>query len=146
MKFLQTVRSGALRLRNIKLARHALVLLSMSLAFVSPLAMVQTATAQAACWSNSICFWQDINYSGTQVGFSVPPANTCIPMVNGAFSFDNRASSLVSNLNYGSIVYFYDTNNCTGGGAGWITTSAQGGFVPWVGSALNDRISSFKIF
>ncbi|HSX16449.1 MAG TPA: hypothetical protein VLF40_06685 [Candidatus Saccharimonadales bacterium] len=67
-------------------------------------------------------------------------------MNNSTFTFDGRTSSLFSNLTYGSIVYFYDTNNCTAGGAGYLTTSAQGGGYSWVGSAMNDRISSFKIF
>ena len=145
MVSLSSMSSGAVRMARSAFSRQGLILLSLAFAaaMLLPGFSGQKASANSDCQDNSaeICFYQNINYGPQVYIYPGIGVNICTPMDVG----NNQASAIKAfavESDAVSVAY-YDAGNCTGSyivsgakhGAGW----------SWIGSAWNDRISSYKI-
>ncbi len=141
MKTLKTVGSGALSMARTAFSRQGLILLSLAFAAMLIVSGVSGQKAHAYAWecpSGTLCIYTNINY-GDPLYVAWPSVGVCYNMPAG---FNDQMSSYISSLIEGRLVYFYvngcDTNPYMA--VPVVSSSA------WIGSTMNDKISSYKVY
>jgi len=136
---------GIGRLKNVVVSRafSAAALGVMGALAISVAAFTGTASASTADCpdpgmgvTDRVCMWKDINFGGGYFINNNPSPWTCYSVPEG---YNDTISSMWNRTQY--YLYYYDNGGCSGP-----LSSLQPGYtLSWVGSANNDRISSYRV-